>query len=110
MMNNCTFWSNTGVQWVNSNWTWSECQLIEEIIQSGGVDATTLLPSWVEEPWDPYRAGEEEKKKRKRIIKLICKVKDIKYDEEKMTKDFKITVDDVKMIVKAVSGIDLKIK
>ena len=100
------------VLWNMANWTWGECQLVEEILVGNppGVDANLLRPPWADEPWDAYKASEEEKKKRKRLIKLICKVKGISYDEEKTMKEFKVTVEDVKIIVKAVANIDLDLK
>jgi len=138
----CSLWSTEDVQWSKSNWTFSECQLVQEICAvwqhtgilwkaanwkwsecSGsippqpsitgnrpGVDATTLIHPWLEEPWNPYKAGEKDKNKRKRLIKLICKVKGQEYNSEKEIHEAKVTIDDIKMIVKAVSNIDLKMK
>lgn len=112
---NCFPWGRANVQYKNANWTWSECQLVEEIVNIAnqpGVDATTLIQPWIEEPWNPYRAAdrEQEEKKRKRLIKLICRIKGQEYNEEKTPKDFKITVGDIKLVVKAVKDIDLKVK
>ena len=110
----CYIWGYTNVLWANANWEWSECLLVAEILISAyppGVDAATLVQPWIEEPWSPYRAGEDERKqKRGRLIKLICKVKGIEYNEEKMKKDFKVTAEDIKLVVKAVSDIDIKLK
>ncbi len=112
MSQTCYRWGSTNVQWVNANWLWSECQLVEEILTSlGGVDATVLIQPWLDEPWNPFRAGEVGvNDKRRKLIKLICKVKGITYTEEKKAGDMKITANDIKMVVKAVSGIDLNIK
>lgn len=106
----CRVWGTTDIKWSNANWLWSECQLVEEIIVSGGVDASTLIQPWMlEDKWNPYKTPKESEK-RNRLIKLICKVKKVEYIEEKEMKDFKITVGDVKLVVKAVSGIDLDLK
>jgi len=74
-----------------------------------GVDASILAPVWIEEPWNPYK-NLEEKEKRKRLIKLICKVKGHQYNEGKELKDFEINVNDIKLVVKAVANIDLDLK
>ncbi len=111
MIKICYRWGNCNVLWKDADWKWSECQLVAEIIAvQTGVDATTLIPPWLDEPWNPYRAGEEEKKKRKRLVELICKVKGIKYNEKKELKDFKVTVEDIKLVVKAVANIDIDLK
>ena len=141
MIRICSLWSSAATKWEKANWTWSECELIEEICSvwgttgidwsnlnwwwsscSGslppipptpaidigyrGVDATTLIQPWMEEPWNPYR---DEKKKR-RLIKLICKVKGQKYEEEKEIKEFNVSIDDIQLVIKSATGVDIKTK
>ena len=96
--------------WNMANWKWSECQLVEELLTGlhTGVPGEHALPSWLQEqykPYDPY-----EKQKREKFIRLLCKVKsEPEYDEKKKVRDdIKITVDDVALVIKAVSGIDIK--
>lgn len=145
MIKICNLWSNEQVKWKESNWTWNECQLVEEICKKWndahwlwskadwkwskctgsippippipvvsianppGVDATTLIQPWMEEQiWNPYK--NESLDKRKRLIRLICKVQGKEYNEEKEIGDYKITVGDVRMTVKSVSNIDLDLK
>lgn len=113
----CIKWVNAGSLWKNANWKWSECSgsiippipIIEIGLQPPGLDATTLIPQWLEEPWNPYRAGEKDDK-RKRLIRLICKINGQEYNEEKMIKNFKVTANDIKMVVKEIAGIDLDLK
>ena len=76
-------------------------------LQPPGVDATILIQPWLIEPWNPY--PEVVKEKKKRLIKLICKVKGQTFEEEKEVEDYKITVDDVRMVVKAVTNIDIDV-
>ena len=110
----CYRWVFTNVLWKNADWTWSECQIVQDIltgIKYDGVDATTLIQPWLIEPWNPYKQHDSGSlEKRKRLIKLICKVKGQTYKEEKETGTMNISVDDIKMIVKAVSNIDLDVK
>ncbi len=140
MITLCSLWSTENVQWDNANWTWGECQTVQEVCyiwgQTGtlwknigvtwananctssippvpvitipnpcGVDATTLIQPWLEEPWNPYKNLSDEKKKR--LIKLVCKVRGQKYEEEKELKEFTISIYDIQLVVKAVANIDL---
>jgi hypothetical protein len=98
------------VPWNLADWTWSQCQFVGEIISEirPGVPGEHALPPWLQEqykPYDPY-----EKQKREKFIRLLCKVKgEPEYDEKKKVRDdIKITVDDVALVIKAVSGIDIK--
>lgn len=93
-----------------ANWKWSECQLVAEILTNlyPGVPGEEALPSWLqEEPYNPY-----DKQKRERFIRLLCKVKGYpEYDEKKKVRDdIKVTIDDVALVVKKVSGIDIRAK
>jgi hypothetical protein len=111
----CYKWSNVGITWSDANWLWSECLYIPPGPTTGsmyiaGVDATVLVQPWLTEPWNPYTANGEHDRKRKRLIKLICKVKGETYEEEKFVGDMKISIDDVKMVVKSVLNIDLDVK
>lgn len=100
----CQKWGSTGVKWEDANWLWSECRLVEEleIRFRDGIDASRIYEDqlWKQEP-----------EKRKRLIRLICKVKGEEYDKTKEDRDdIKITVDDIKLVVKAVAGVELKVK
>jgi len=99
----CYKWGNADVLWNLANWTWSECQLVEDIIKGFGPGAPPIFPAWLKDD------AEEEKKKR--FIRLLCKVKgEPLYDEKKEVRtDIKITTKDVEMVVKAVAGIDVTI-
>ncbi len=112
----CTVWSETNVKWQNAAWAWSRCSgsvippeppLTSSIIPYLGVDATTLVQPWLqpEEPWDAYK-----EMKQKRLIRLICKVKGKNFEEEKQAKEFNVSVDDIKMVIKTVSKVGLTIR
>ena len=105
----CNKWGNTDIKWKNSNWTWAECRLVEEIIQEFehvGIDASKMMQE--EETFMPFWMKDNVKKKR--LIRLICKIKKEEFDETKEVKDIKISIDDIKLTVKVVSGIELRIK
>lgn len=94
------------VLWKDANWLWSECQLVQEIIsQHVGIDPTNenFFPKWIDDPTTAL-----DKEKRKRFIRLLCKVKGEDYDESKVVRDdIKISVADIKIVVKKVAGVDL---
>jgi len=100
----CYRWGNCDISWDLANWTWSECQLVEDIIQGFGSSAKPFLPDWLNTP-------AEENEKKKRFIRLLCKIKDgSRYDETKEVKtDIVVNARDVELVIKAVAGIDITI-
>ena len=78
-------------------YTWDDVALVEAAvgIGGGGVMAEDM-------PWTQF---DDEKKKR--LIKLICKVQGKNITEEKEVQDYKITVSDIKMLAKEVLGIEI---
>lgn len=109
----CVKWVTANVLWKDANWWWIQCGIQPPVtasvvpIQPTGVDATTLIQPWLIEPWNPYRAGERKKKKK---IRLICKINNMVFDEEKESGDRNVTVDDIKMEIGTISNIDLDVK
>lgn len=100
----CYRWGNCNVPWNLADWKWSECQIVADIISGFGGNAAPNIPDWLKE-------DKKDEEKRKRFIRLLCKVKgEPLYDEKKEVKtDIKITAKDVEMVVKAVAGIDVTI-
>ena len=78
-------------------YTWDDVALIEEAIGAGGggVMAEDM-------PWTKF-----EDKKKKRLIKLICKVQGKTIKEEKEIQDYKIKVSDIKLLAEKVLGIEI---
>jgi hypothetical protein len=107
----CYRWGKCDVLWKNANWKWSECQLIEEIISAPshvGVDASQIIPPWLRE--EEEILNQLDREKRRRFIRLMCRVKNVEYKEEKLKKEnIKISIDDIKLVVKAVANVDLQI-
>lgn len=108
----CNLWSNAGTSWKAANWKWSECSssIVSDSGAGGnlpGVDATTLIPTW-QEPWNPYITGSVNKQKK--IIKLICKVKNKEYNEQKEVRQIDLKINDARVIVKSTKIIDLNLK
>ena len=78
-------------------YTWNDVALVEEVIEAlggGGVIEDDM-------PW----MQDEEKKKR--LVKLICKVQGKTFKEEKEIQDYKIKVSDIKLLAEKVLGIEV---
>lgn len=78
-------------------YTWNDVALVEEAVEAlggGGVMEDDM-------PW----MRDEEKKKR--LVKLICKVQGKTYKETKQTQDIKITAKDIKLLAEKVLGIEV---
>ena len=78
-------------------YTWDDVALVEAAVGTGGggVMAEDM-------PWTKW-----EDDKKKRLIKLICKVQGKTYKETKETQDIKITAEDIKLLAEKVLGIEV---
>ena len=76
-------------------YTWNDVALVKAAVGGGGVMVEDM-------PWTQF---DDEKKKR--LIKLICKVQGKTITEEKEIQEYKITVDDVRILAKEVLGIEI---
>ena len=90
-------WDNSNFTWDNNPHTWDDVALIKEAIGGGGV-MTEDMP-WMK--WD------DKDDRKKGLIKLICKVQGKTITEEKEIQEYKITVDDVRILAKEVLGIEI---
>jgi len=83
-------WGSNQYTWSNNPYTWGDCQLIINIVKSGG---------GIVEEWKI-----KDEKKYKQVIKLWCKVKG--YDEtyyQKEKKNIKLSTHDINFMVAEVS-------
>ena len=85
-------WDNTNFLWNNNPFTWDEVLLVIEALGAPGEETS----------WTQF-----DKEKKKRLIKLICKVQGKTIKEEKTIKNYKIKVSDIKMLAKEVLGIEV---
>jgi len=104
----CYKWGKCSVPWNTANWTWRECRLIADLLADirPGVPGELAIPTWLREetPHNPYS-----KDKREQFIRLLCKVRGYsEYDDKKKERnDIEVGVEDVVLVVKTVSGIDI---
>ena len=83
-------------------YTWNDVKVLEEIVHGYGASEEGIL--WHVDQLDPD--------KKKRFIRLVCKVKGIEtYSGQKTIRDdIEITAEDCEMVVKEVLGIDLTVE
>ena len=80
-------------------YTWNDVALVEEVVEvvqqgGGGVMEDDM-------PWT------QDEEKKKRLVKLICKVQGKTIKEEKEIQDYKIKVSDIKLLAEKVLGIEI---
>ena len=83
-------------------YTWNDVALVEEVVEAVQEAGGSVI--------DGIEKLEPEKKKR--FIKLICKVKGIEtYSGQKTIRDdIKVSTEDVELVIKEVLGIDLTVE
>jgi|TARA_R100000149_G_C5735302_1_gene52047 hypothetical protein len=90
-------WNEANFNWDNNPHTWDEVQLVIEAVEAlggGGVIEDDM-------PWM------KNQDKKKRLIKLICKVQGKTIKEEKEIQDYKIKISDIKLLAEKVLGIEV---
>jgi len=99
-------WGNANFSWESNPFpnqsknpfTWDDCALITEVIGALGGGYT---------PDDYFNKHPEKKKK---FIKLLCKVEGKEYKETKEVLNRKIRISDVSLVAKEVLGINIKVE
>ena len=91
-------WNEANFKWDDNPHLWNLVVEVAEAIQSG-VDAVTAIEQLKPE-------------KKKRFIRLICKIKGIEtYSGQKTIRDdIKVSTEDVELVIKEVLGIDLTVE
>lgn len=88
-------WNNANFAWNNNPYTWEDCALVEELAGALGGHGTAGVHKEVQKVL-------KDKEKKKRFIKLLCKVKGVEHEEQKEIKNFKIVISDVELVVNEV--------
>ena len=88
-------WKEANFKWNSNPHTWDEVLLVIEAIGGGGEMADDM-------PWAQF---DDEKKKR--LVKLICKVQGKTIKEEKEIQDYKIKISDIKILAEKVLNIEV---
>ena len=91
-------WNNADFTWNNNPHTWNEVLLVIEAI------GNSARPLEEEMPWMIWTPEDDRKK---RLIKLICKVKGQTIIKEKQIQNYKIKISDIKLLAEKVLGIEV---
>ena len=99
MLNKIT-WDKANFHWDNNHnrkasYTWDEVALV---IEAAGETFDYTHPLFDKDP-----------EKKKKLVKLICKVQGKTITKEKEIKDYKITVEDIQLLTEKVIGINVKV-
>jgi len=92
--------SDYPIQWDNNPYTWDEVFILIEIAQAlnGGGDFDTIY-------------GGLDKKKKKKLIKLVARINGEKFEESKYkNEDIKVIAKGVKVAIKEILNIDIKVE
>ena len=88
-------WDTANVAWDNNSFTWDEVVLVQELKAAG----------------DDYMGiFKETPEKKKKFIKILCKVEGIEYKESKEVNDVDIRIQDVELVIDKVLGVNLEVK
>ena len=94
-------WEDADFKWNDNPYKWDEVLLVEEILGGAGIAGDIVKYVETLEP-----------EKKKRFIKLICKVKGIEtYSGQKTIRDnIKVDAKDIALVVKEVLGVNLTVE
>ena len=95
-------WDEANFKWNDNPHTWDEVALVIEALE-----AISGPPGEGDDFIHPFFDKDSEKKKK--LVKLICKVQGKTIKKEKEIKDFKITVKDIQLLAEEVLGINVKV-
>tara|TARA_R110001592_G_scaffold283661_3_gene551636 strand:- start:1715 stop:2053 length:339 start_codon:yes stop_codon:yes gene_type:complete len=90
-------WNLAPTKTTADRYTWNDVKVLQDALGGGGVMAEDM-------PWTKW-SDEDERKKR--LVKLICKVQGKTITEEKEIQEYKITVKDIKLVAKEILGVEL---
>mgnify|MGYP003154752749 CR=1 FL=1 len=94
-------WEKAPTDSTKDRYIWNDVKFLEDLV-TGGAGPEEIA----------YQVNQLEPEKKKRFIKLICKVKGIEtYSGQKTVRDdIEITAEDCELVVKKVLGIDLTVE
>ena len=94
-------WNEANFKWNDNPHKWDEVLLVEEIVEA--IESGASVTEAVEKL---------DSEKKKRFVRLVCKIKGIEtYSGQKTIRDdIKVETEDVELVIKEVLGIDLTVE
>ena len=95
-------WEDANFKWDDNPHKWDEVLLVLEVVSADGASGQEIA----------YNVNQLDPEKKKRFIRLICKVKGIEtYSGQKTIRDdIEVTAEDCELVLKEVLGIDLTVE
>ena len=87
-------WNAANFAWNSNPYTWDDVALVASLV--GG-------------KYNPVTVLEQDEDKKKRFVKLLCKVQGTEYQKQRQVKDIKITIEDVELVAREVLGVNIKV-
>ena len=94
-------WNEADFMWNDNPYKWNEVLLVIEAVGGAGEDSIRIEEDM---PWMKWTSEDD---KKKRLIKLICKIKGETITEEKQIQNYKIKISDIKLLAEEVLGIEV---
>lgn len=88
-------WNNANIIWNDNPYTWNEVLFALQILNNGGASLDNVV---LQSP-----------DKKRKFIKLLCKVQGQTYEETKDVSDIKISVSDIDLVLSEVLNINIKV-
>ena len=90
-------WEDANFTWDQNTFTWEDVFLIQEIadVFAAGDDPVAYL--------------NKNQEKKKKFVKILCRVQGVTYEKKKEYKDIKIKAKEIELVIKEVLGINVNI-
>jgi hypothetical protein len=98
-MSNKIKWEDANFKWNDNSHTWDDVVLVIEAISGPPGEGDDFI----------HPLFDKDPEKRKKLVKLICKVQGKTIEKNKEIKDYKITVKDIQLLAEEVLGINVKV-
>ena len=101
-------WDEASFKWNDNPHTWDDVVLVIAAIDAAGEAISIVGPPGEGDDFI-HPIFDKEPEKKKKLVKLICKVQGKTIKKEKEIKEYKITVKDIQLLAEEVLGINVKV-
>jgi hypothetical protein len=91
-------WDNANFTFSNNPYTWDDVFFVKQLVDAMGAGE------------DPRVHLAKDLEKKKKFVKLLCKVEGTEFEESKEIKDINIRIQDVELVINEVLGVNLEVK
>jgi len=91
-------WDNANFTFSNNPYTWDDVFFVKQLVDTMGAGE------------DPRVHLSKDLEKKKKFVKLLCKVEGTEFEESKEIKDINIRIQDVELVINEVLGVNLEVE